>query len=160
MTKKYPVNDNKPSVLFLRTLSGGGARSMSCGNCGREHFATYVSEGYGGGDEFDDEESWAYYKNEAEEALKECPEGVIIHEDDSFVECKDIGGISFVVDCPCNGLYKYEQFIWNNRNSIRDYIYERVKEEYELAQQELTRNKLAGITPEKKYSSIQWDPYV
>lgn len=139
MTKKYAVNERKPSKMFLRSLQGGGSSSIYC-NCGRTHYAPgnlYNS---------DDEEDYTSMLNDALAEQKKDPEGVVIDYEDDFVYSKELDGKVFVVDCPCNGLRKYEDWIWSNRDSIRDYYKVRVKQEAEWAEQEVLKNKLAGIS--------------
>jgi len=138
MTKKYSVNKKMPSRMFLKSIVGGGNTSITC-NCGRTHYAPQA---------FD-------YSNDTDNyeiALAECllehdkdPDGVIINYEDDFVYYKELGGQQFVEDCPCNGLRRYEDFIWGNRNSIREYYKVRVEQEACWAEQEVVLNKLAGI---------------
>ena len=52
------------------------------------------------------------------EEEKKDPDGVIIDYEDDFVHAKEIDGKTFVAGCPCNGLTRYENWIWNNRDSI------------------------------------------
>jgi hypothetical protein len=81
-----------------------------------------------------------------EDEKAENPEGVIIDYENDFVYYSKIEGRLFVDGCPCNGLTRYEDWIWNNRQEIRDYLKKRVEREHEWAQQELTLNKIAGIS--------------
>jgi len=138
MTKKYVVNEKNPSKMFLNSLRGGGASSIYC-NCGRTHYAP------GNLRNSDDEEDYDNMLNDVLEEQKKDPEGVVINHEDDFIHAKDLDGKTFVVDCPCNGLRKYEDWIWGNRDSIRDYFAVRVKQEAEWAEQEVLKNKLAGI---------------
>ena len=134
----YAKNEKKPSEMFVDALRGGGASSIYC-NCGRMHYAP---------ENLLDSEDETDYPNMLADVTAEKekdPDGTIIHTDTDFVLAKDIGGRTFVVDCPCNGLTQYEDFIWENRNSIRDYLKVRIDQEHKWAEQELTLNKLAGI---------------
>lgn len=137
--KKYSTSEKKPSKMFIRSLNGGGSSSIYC-NCGRQH---YAPENLYGSDHEGDYESMLASAL-AEKADDE--DGVVIHYNTDFVYAKDIDNKTFVVDCPCNGLRKYEEWIWNNREIIRDYLKVRVEQEHAWAQQELTLNKLAGIS--------------
>lgn len=135
---KYATNEKKPSKMFVNSLTGGGASSIYC-NCGRQHYAP---------GNLRDSDDPTDYDNMLEDALAEQvanPSGVVIHYDDDFVYAKDIDNRTFVVDCPCNGLRKYEDWIWNNRNAIRDYIKHRVDQELIWAEQEKVANKLKGF---------------
>ena len=124
--------------MFVDALRGGGASSVYCA-CGRTHYAPsnlYNSE---------DEDDYTGMLNSALEEQKKDPEGVIIDYENDFIYAKDIDGRTFVVDCPCNGLTKYENFIWANRDSIREYLKVRIAQEAAWAEQEVVKNKLAGI---------------
>ena len=144
MTKKYAVNSNKPSEIFLDSLSGGGSHNIVC-QCGREHYCPDSGNFFN--DYSDDgEDDYKFYLQEALAHQKNDPDGVIIHHDVDCVVTKDLHGAAFVLECPCNGLWKYEQFIWDNKNNIRNYLKNRIEQEYVWAQQQLTLNKLAGIT--------------
>lgn len=59
----------------------------------------------------------------------------------------ELGGLVFVEDCDgCQKhLLKYENFIWNNRDTIRRYLKIRIDQEKAWADQEDLLNKLAGI---------------
>ena len=135
---KYSISENKPSEMFVSALKGGGASSVYC-NCGRTHYAP--SNLY----DSDDEDDYTNMLNDALAEQKKNPDGVIINYEDDFVYAKDIDGRTFVVDCPCNGLTKYETWIWSNRDSIREYLKVRVAQEALWAEQEVVKNKLAGI---------------
>ena len=135
---KYATSDKEPSEIFVSALSGGGGSSIYC-NCGRIHYAPCNLL------HSDDESDYQNMLDDVEAEKKENPDGVIINYEDSFVRGRDIDGRTFVDGCPCNGLRKYEDWIWNHRNAIRDYLKARIDQEYHWAQQELTRNKLAGL---------------
>ena len=138
MTKKYPVNQKKPSKMFVNSLHGGGGSQANC-HCGRVHYAP------GNLRDSSDEDDYQNMLNSCLEEQRVDPEGVVIEYNDDFIHYKELNGILFVVDCPCNGLRRYEDFIWNNRDVFRDYLKIRVEREHEWAQQELVKNKLAGI---------------
>lgn len=135
---KYPTSEKKPSNMFLDSLSGGGTSSIIC-SCGRMHYATNDSYDC---DEEDDSQSML---DCALEEQKKDPDGVIINFKDDFVHTKEIDNKIFVVDCPCNGLRRYEEWMWNNRNTFREYFVKRVNQEAIWAEQEKVKNKLAGI---------------
>ena len=135
---KYSTAEDKPSQMFVDALRGGGASCVHC-NCGRTHYAP--SNLY----DSDDEDDYTNALNDALAEQKKNPEGVVINYEDDFIFAKDIDGKTFVVDCPCNGLTKYENFIWANRDSVREYLKVRVAQEALWAEQEVVKNKLAGI---------------
>lgn len=135
---KYAINEKKPSRMFLKALRGGGSSSVNC-NCGRTHYAP--SNLY----DSDDEEDYDNMLKDCLEEQRKDPDGVVIDYENDFIEAKDIDSKTFVVDCPCNGLRRYEEWIWNNRDTIRDYLKIRVEQEAKWAEQEVVLNKLAGI---------------
>ena len=144
---KYKTSDKKPSEMFLNSLPGGGSHFMTCGYCGRDHYCL-DAETISNGACDPDEEVAESYKSYLEEALFEQaknPEGVVIHYDVDCVMTKDLNGMAFVIECPCNGLAQYEQFIWKEKNAIRRYLKSRIEQEAQWAQEQLTLNKLAGI---------------
>jgi hypothetical protein len=75
-----------------------------------------------------------------------------LHWDYDSVLSRELNGIKFVIGCPCNGLSRFEKFIWNERNAIREYLSKRINQEYEWAQQEKTKNVLAGFDDKEKRS--------
>jgi hypothetical protein len=139
MTKRYAVCENAPSEMFLDSLRGGGSSCIYC-NCGRTHYAP--SNLY----DSDDEDDYTNMLNSALEDQKKDPDGVIIDYENDFITSKQIDELTFVDDCPCNGLTKYENFIWANRDAIRDYLKVRVAQEALWAEQEVVKNKLEGIS--------------
>ncbi len=144
---KYPINDIAPSDMFVDSISyGGGSHNMTCGYCGREHYCPDSDNFYHNDDDPDDEEdAYVHYLRDALEEQKNCPEGVIIHRNVDCVMSKDLNGMSFVVECPCNGLTKYENFIWENRHTIETYLKARTAQELQWANEKLTLNKLKGV---------------
>lgn len=135
MSAKYAISEKKPSKMFVNSLSGGGSSLIYC-NCGRQHYAP---------NNYHDEEDYSAMVNDALEEQKTDPDGTIINYEDDFVYAKEIDGKTFVLDCPCNGLRKYEEWIWGNRDTIRDYYKVRAEQEHRWAEQEILKNKLAGI---------------
>jgi hypothetical protein len=140
MTKKeYRKDDRKPSDMFINAMSGFGVGSsdITCGWCNRLHLCPDASC-------YQDEEdgSWKEYCNEE---YAENPEGVILHYDCDSVSAGEMNGIMFVYDCPCNGLSRYETFIWSHKDTIRNYLKSRIEQEHRWAEEQLTLNKLAGI---------------
>ncbi len=103
------------SIEFADALfSAGTYCSVTCDFCGRIHFC---SESYG---EWTDEED---DKKHFDALVKGCEE-----EPDGYVECDYtirfgvIDGKTGVEGCPCGELKKYEDWIWNHRFVILDYL--------------------------------------
>lgn len=69
------------------------------------------------------------------------------NEDLDCLHYSELDGQIFVDDCEgCQKkLFKYENFIWNNRDTIRRYLKTRIDQEKAWADQEDILNKLAGI---------------
>lgn len=139
---KYKTDIDKPSDMFINAMSEGGAGNdeLECGWCGRLHLCPdneYADR---------DDEDRKDFKEYCEDEHKKNPEGVILHYGYDAVEGKELNGILFITDCPCNGLSRFEKFIWNNRNTVRNYLKVRIEQEHQWAAQELTLNKLTGIS--------------
>jgi hypothetical protein len=56
---------------------------------------------------------------------------------DEFTSTGDIAGSVYAVDCRCNGLRKYEDFIWSHRHMILTYLCAMTKEHMTDAASEL-----------------------
>lgn len=140
--REYRKDDEKPSEMFINALSGCGIGSdhLECGWCGRKHYCPDNT------DNWDDSDGGISWKQYCENEYKENPEGVILHEGYDAVSAHEMNGIFFVIDCPCNGLTRFEKFMWEHRDTFRNYIKVRIEQEYEWAEQELTKNKLAGVS--------------
>lgn len=139
-----PKDSNlSPSEMFLDSLSGYGIGSpdIECAWCGREHLC--VNSRFMDDWDHDNSESW---EDLCISRHKENPENVVLHYDCDSVSAHEMNNIMFVVGCPCNGLQRYEQFIWDHRQTIRNYLKVRIEQEHAWAEQELTLNKLAGIS--------------
>ncbi len=137
-TSKYAVNEKKPSKMFFKTLKSSGSSSVHC-NCGRTHYAPanlYDS---------DDENDYQNMIDSALEEQKKDPTGVVIDFDNEFIYAYTLDNKIFVENCPCNGLRKYEEWMWNNRQIFRDYIKSRAAQEAIWANEETVLNKLSGI---------------
>jgi len=138
--------DQKPSDMFLRSLRGFGIGSseMECGWCGRIHLCP-EPEYYAQDD--DKGEGW---REDCINREKENPDNVVLHWECDSVMGHELNGIQFVDECPCNGLTRYETFIWKDRATIRAYLKARIDQEYEWALQEKTLNKLSGLNDTDK----------
>jgi hypothetical protein len=119
--KKLPVFSYEPaSDDFMDAVRRGGGIVRECEACGRTCFE-------------DDEHAGDWENGELERlrdnALKEPDRYVAM----SRVESGYLGGKEVVVNCPCNFLKKYEDFIWGHRHIIATYIAKRAKEKAEAA---------------------------
>jgi hypothetical protein len=133
--------------MFVNALSGYGvgSDSLTCGWCGREHFCPDTDYNHYDDDECSAEESMIRYRAHCEERHREEPDKIVLHYDCDSVSGQELNGILFVIGCPCNGLHRYEQFIWENKNTIRKYLKVRIEQEHQWAEEQLVLNKLAGI---------------
>jgi hypothetical protein len=145
--KEYRKDNDKPSDMFVDSIGFGvGSADMECGWCDRMHLCPDTD--YDPPDYSDDssiEDDRQRFREYCEEEYKKNPDGVVLHYDCDGISGKQINGINFVVDCPCNGMSRFEKFIWNERDTIREYLKRRIKQEYDWAEQEKTRNILAGF---------------
>lgn len=138
---QYKKDKNEPSEMFVRSLSEGGSGDceLECGWCGRLHLCPdneYVER---------DEEDRKSFKEYCESEYKRNPDGTVLHYGYDSVSAKYLNDILFVSDCPCNGLTRFENFIWNNKDTIRTYLKCRIDQEYKWAEEQHTLNKLKGI---------------
>lgn len=129
------IYDDEPSTFFLNVLSGGGSSHATC-QCGKEHFCPDADYG-----DIAEDESWTEY---CEAEYKNDPENVMLHYGYDSVGTNEIDGKVYVYGCDCYnaGLKRYENWIWNNRKLIRDYLIARSTYEYDIAEQEKTLNLL------------------
>lgn len=145
--KEYRKDDRKPTEMFLDSMSEGGIGSdeLTCDWCGRLHLCPdYLPYSYNDSG-FDADADAAHHRAYCEEEHTKNPDGVVLHYDCDCITGRYLNDMLFVLECPCNGLSRYETFIWANKNTIRKYLKERIQQEYDWAEQELTKNKLAGI---------------
>lgn len=127
-----------PSELMERVIRSGGSLVADCKLCGRTHFATMEANVYDAG-----ELEALRTKAKAE------PDKYI--EDPSYdsIPWGRIDGKQAVLGCPCNGLRHYEDFIWQNRHVILDYLERRAAERMRAARADteaVTRAHEAGAS--------------
>lgn len=122
---------------------------MNCA-CGRRHYCPDSSSIWVG--DYDHDGNLVEGSGDCEEYLENAledlaadPAGVVIHYDTEYVETNDLDGHAYVLECPCNGLTRYEDFIWDNKDCIRKYLKTRIDQEYVWAEEQKTLNKLSGI---------------
>jgi hypothetical protein len=109
MKKKPILSDKPPSHEFLSVVRGGGGPSIDCSMCGRVHYSIdspYYEEG----------ELASYQELRAED-----PDGYIETEGEC-VHYSAIQGQTVPDGCPCNGLRKYEDFMWSHRDLWCSYL--------------------------------------
>lgn len=150
--KIYRKDDKVPSEIFTKAMyhsPGVGSDEMTCGFCDRLHLCVDAQHHTQGDD--DDGLSWQEY---CKECFDKDPDGTILHYDIDAVSGRDLNGINFVLECPCNGLSRYETFIWADRDVIRNYLKTRIDQEYEWAAQEKTKNKLANMDKGTNYWAV------
>ena len=113
-------DSNTASQMMWAAGRGGGSPYVHCA-CGKDHSIPV--------EEDNDDDEYVYQKY------------------DSF-HYIEIDGQNFVDECEgcAKKLLKYENFIWQNRQHIRDYLKIRIDQEKSWADQEHTLNILAGIT--------------
>lgn len=125
MTEKKKETPTAPSEQFEAAFGGVGCLVVDCGFCNRTHFATYNRDG-------------GYDPGEKEALLAEqekAPDGYISH-DYSSVGVGYISGVQYVHGCPCNQARKYEEFIWDHKAKIVDYLEKMSKAVLEEAQRD------------------------
>ena len=107
----------EPSEMFWDAIIGAGSLVITCEFCGRTYFGTY-SEGW-------------YDKGELEDlrarAKKEPDKYIELCATDS-ISWGYIDGRQAVYECACNNVVKYENWIWQHRHLIAQYLMRRVKE--------------------------------
>jgi len=119
---KKPLEE--PSEWFKDAVIDSGSRVVTCDFCGRTYFA--------GDEPYEDDELEILRKKAAAE-----PDKYI--EVCGYERWGMVNGNHAVGNCPCHGLRPYEDFIWDHRYMIVDYLVERAKAEAADAAQELKR---------------------
>ena len=128
MTNTMPYDDTIASDFMWDACRGGGGPWATC-QCGIDHYSS-------------DPESDEYNADD----IPDESDTVKIHYGQS-VGYVMVDDVAFVYDCVgCKKkLRRYENFIWNNRAEIRDYLKNRIKKEKEWADHEQLMNIMAGI---------------
>ncbi len=101
----------KTSEHFNRAIISSSSISIDCPFCGRVHYASFNNEG-----NFEEGELEDLRKKAKKEPKK------YIEHDYSSIEWGYLDGKQYVVDCECNGARRYEDFIWNHRYLILNYL--------------------------------------
>jgi len=113
MTKKKSKPD-PPSKEFKQAIVHASSIAIDCELCGRTHFYNYPNLDWEEGE----------YKDLCDGYEKE-PDKYIPWGD--YVRWGNIDGKQAVVDCECNGLRRYEEWILSHRFIISDFLRERAK---------------------------------
>lgn len=120
MTQYTRPKDSKASEMMWDSCRGGAGSYVMC-SCGTEWYPkedpASNSEDI---DNWDDYETYRYVELEGKTFVQECE------------EC-------------CKKLARYEQWIWDHRNEIRDYLRIRIDQSLKWAEQEKLLNTIAGI---------------
>lgn len=138
--REYRKDSTPPSEIFKSSLSGYGVGSdeLECHWCGRIHLCPDSSY-------YDNEQEGDNRRAYCEEEYKANPEGIVLHYGVDGISACEMNGIMFVIDCPCNGLHRFEKFIWEQRYTFQNYLPLRQAQEDRWEEEEFTINKLAGI---------------
>ena len=121
MNSKPKIFDSMPpSDEFMDAVREGGGIRRQCEACGRECFE-------------DDEGAGSWEEGELENLRKKAEKNPDQYVAMARVESGTMNGKEVVVNCPCNFLKKYEDFIWAHRHVIAKYIAVRAKQRAEKA---------------------------
>lgn len=126
-------DDKQTSEMFYDAQERGyGGAYVEC-RCGIQHYAVNFHQ---------------YYEEDIPEETDEGDYKVKHHHDCDSVGYFEFVGQSFVYGCDgCSAyLRRYEDFIWQERDTIRNYLKIRIDQEKRWADQENLKNILAGIT--------------
>jgi hypothetical protein len=139
MAKEYRKDPTPPSEMFKESLSGYGVGSdeLECGWCGRIHLCPDSSY-------FDTDQEGDARRVYCEEEYRGNPDRIVLHYGVDGVSAHEMNDILFVVECPCNGLYRFEAFIWKHKSTIENYLPKRYAQEERWDEEELTVDKLIG----------------
>lgn len=119
------ANDSKvpPSEIMEGAITMAGSIAITCELCDRTHFAS-------GEPAFFDKGELAELRAKAEKE----PEKYLEDAGSDSLSWGRIDGKQAVIGCPCNGLRRYEDFIWQNRHVIAKYLAARAKDQLAQAQ--------------------------
>lgn len=137
MKKFYKLpeeSDKEVSEIFIDSLRSGGSAWQEC-QCGKEHMYP---------DSRDlDEEDFANMKD----SHARNPEKYILHYGYDSVEFKEFNGRIYVIACDCyhKEMKRYEDWIWDNRAFLREYLKLRTDVMVDHAESEQIANKICGI---------------
>lgn len=111
-----------PSDLFINCFDEHcGSAEETC-ECGRHHYDTCNSYDH----------DWNTKLQQLELYRSQCPDQYIPHH--CSIGRYEVDGRYYVMDCPCNAGYPYEQFIIQHAEKIAAYLNERAKKLREKAE--------------------------
>lgn len=111
------------SELFENCVRSAGSIVITCQLCGRTHFGT--------------EDAGTFEEGEHEALVakaKKSPDKYVQDHSGDMISWGYIDGQQAVIGCPCNGLARYEAFIWQNRRAIIEYLKRRTQDNLKAAQ--------------------------
>lgn len=106
----------KASNEFMDAVCDGGTPVSTCGFCGVVTFSN--------GCDMDEDELELLL-----EKMRNRPATYRQDGANDSIAVGQISGINVVYGCPCDGAYKYEQFIWEHREIIMRYLRARIAKE-------------------------------
>lgn len=113
-----------PSDEFQRAFIFSGSVQVECDFCGRTHFAKREDAGWEAG--------------ELEQMLEKEREnpGQVMGWDCTSIGRGTIDGQEFAECCPCREIRRYEDWVWEHRHEILNYVLTRSKRNIERAKAE------------------------
>jgi hypothetical protein len=117
-------NPTGTNEMFQDALIGGGSNVAQCDFCGTTYFGTWS-----GGRDYEDGEL-----EELRKLARDPKNKYVEWGDCDSVSYGMLDGRQFVYACPCNASAAYEQFVWNHRHVIADYLKKRAAEEQSRAE--------------------------
>lgn len=111
----------EPSDLFLNAFSNIATISATC-DCGVTIFCSYANEG-----NFEEGELDGLRARAIKQPKK------YLEMNCSSVRVYHFGDRQFVEGCPCGALRCYEEFFWDWRHSIIEYLTHNIRKQHEVA---------------------------
>lgn len=109
--KRAEEKTKPPSDEFMDAFASAGSLVTECDWCERIHFCT------GGLGDYEEGELEELRANAGKNSDK-----YIEHGDCDSISHGYLAGRRYVYSCPCNAVRGYEDFIWNERRRIMDYL--------------------------------------
>lgn len=125
-------NQSRATSFFEEMIMEGGTTVAICDYCGRCHFESHDLSQYRDGE-------LERYRELAERK----PSDYVEHLDDDSIGIGEIAGQLLVIGCPCEGMVKWEAWLWNNSAKISEYFKKRsgyLKEQVEKKMKGLDLN--------------------
>ena len=115
---------------FANAVMQGGSLVASCDFCGTTYFATYNESDYAD----DDEDSGQSQLEELRKLARDPKNKYVEWGDVDSISHGMLDGREYVYACDCKAAAAYEQFVWNHRYSIADFLKKRAAEETSKAE--------------------------